>query len=213
MADPIITDIFRFVAVRPAERVSPSRSALHFIEDQRLAPPDGPRLLKRLARELATPAQALERYRALDQTALAPLESAHDRLLAEYGAQPADEALPGFEQAGGADELLAGQKPQTLRELAFDLLYAAWMSGPDAGPRLQCPMDALRLLHFLQCYQDSQLTDVASARAALQAQPLVPPALAEFASPAAPPAETGRDAAEQDRQQAAVQALRPLFEE
>ncbi|PLR36013.1 hypothetical protein CYR32_09670 [Chimaeribacter coloradensis] len=213
MADPIITDIFRFVAVRPAERVSPSRSALHFIEDQRLAPPDGPRLLKRLARELATPAQALERYRALDQAALAPLESAHDRLLAEYGAQPADEALPGFEQAGGADELLAGQKPQTLRELAFDLLYAAWMSGPDAGPRLQCPMDALRLLHFLQCYQDGHLTDVASARAALQAQPLVPPALAEFASPAAPPAETGRDAAEQARQQAAVQALRPLFEE
>ena len=216
MADPIITDIFRFVAVRPAALVPSSLSALHFIDDERLAQPDGPRTLKLLARELATPAQALEKWAALDLAPLLPLERARDRLLAEYGAQPAADSLPGFEQAGGADELLAGQKPQPLRELAFDALYAAWMSGPDAGPRLQCPMDALRLLHFLQCYQDEQLSDVQSARAALQAQPLVPPALAEFVSHAVPNAaldEAERAAAEQDRRRAAVQAIRPLFEE
>jgi hypothetical protein len=216
MADPIITDIFRFVAVRPAELLTPAHRAVHFIADQRLTEPEGPRHLKLLARELATPAQALAWLARLDSRPLPPLETARDRLLAEYAALPDAEPLPGFAQAGGADDLLAGQKPQGLRDLAFDALYAAWMSGPDAGPRLQQPMDALRLLHFLQSYQDGLLTDVASARAALQAQPLVPPALAEFVSPPGKEetlAAAEQAATEQDRQRAAVQALRPLFEE
>ncbi|MDV5142137.1 hypothetical protein [Chimaeribacter arupi] len=216
MADPIITDIFRFVAVRPAELLTPARRALHFIADLRLTEPEGQRYLKVLARELATPAQALAWSAQQDRRPLPPLEAARDRLLAEYAALPATDTLPGFAEAGGAEALLDGQKPQTLRELAFDALYAAWMSGPDAGPRLQQPMDALRLLHFLQCYQDGLLTDVQSASAALQAQPLVPPALAEFvAAPGKDQALAAAEqaAAERDQHHAAVQALRPLFEE
>ncbi|PLR31639.1 hypothetical protein CYR55_20125 [Chimaeribacter californicus] len=217
MADPIISDIFKFVAVRPAELITPARSALHFIEDERLTQPDGQRQLKLLARELATPAQALAHFAQIDLTPLYPLEKARDRLLAEYQAQPATDPLPDFDQAGGSADLLDGQKPDTLRTLAFDALYSAWMSGPDAGPRLQVPIEALRLLHFLQRYQEALLADVTSARDALLAQPLIPPGLTQF-SAAAPAKEAElaaaeRAAAEQDRRLAAVQALRPLFEE
>lgn len=210
MADPIISDIFKFVAVRPADLITPPRSARHFIDDARTRTDEGQRHLKVLARTLASPQRAREFLQQADRAALVPLEEGRDRLLADYRAQPASDPLPSFEQAGGAEELLGGQKPEVLAGQAFDLLYAAWLAGADTGRQMATPTAALQLLHFLQRYQAQQLPDVQAAREALLARPLIYAGLHEFITPpptaAAPPTAPSPLSQEKTR-------LRPLFEE
>lgn len=212
MADPIITDIFKFVAVRPADLITDAQSNLHFISDKRLESEEGKRGLNLLSRKLATPEQALALYNDADPTPLRPLSDLYHSLLAYYRARPASEA-PGDLADNAA--LLKQVKAEQLAAEAFDLLYAAWMSGPDAGRRLPLAMDALRLLHFWDLYQQNLLADSASARAALLAKPLIPPALSAFTPRATPPERPEDRQRLATTQQAAAETerLRPLFEE
>ncbi|WP_342755260.1 hypothetical protein AAGQ96_08440 [Pantoea sp. MBD-2R] len=219
MTDPVITDVFKFVAVRPADLITDAQTDLHFIHDTRLNTSFGERTLNGLARKLATPAQALAFYQAGDIKALQPLSDRRDEMLAAYRARPAEEPLPPQEGDTDAPPTTDDKPDKDIEEQsanAFDLLYAAWMSGPDAGKRLPIAMDALRLLHYLRLRQQDKLPDVASARAALQASPLIPPGLSAFT----PASETTNHHAAEERKLAAEQQasaeqarLRPLFEE
>jgi hypothetical protein len=66
MAETITTDLFKFVAIRPAQRVTEKETRRTIIRDERKANPDGAHMLALLAHKLAPPGAALARWREFD---------------------------------------------------------------------------------------------------------------------------------------------------
>jgi hypothetical protein len=86
MTDLVTTDVFKFVAVRPPQRVSDKETSHTIIRDARASDPAGVRTLAAFAGDLARPEAALARWRELDTSALTLLFEAHRVLLTGYEA-------------------------------------------------------------------------------------------------------------------------------
>jgi hypothetical protein len=176
----ITTDLLKFVTLRPAQLASAHDAKLSIVRDPRAAAPESiQRLPIRLGpRESKT---ALARWLELDLSALEPLARGQRELVRQYEALDAERATPPaaqlIEAARLADLKLAEQSK--LFSKAWDALYAAHATGPDAGPRLEIPMAALRVLHFLATVVAEPSPAPATALAVLTARPAIAPALDE----------------------------------
>ena len=81
MAAPLMTDVFKFLAVRPAQRVSSDRRADGFVRDNRVDSAAGLRAIAALADRLSHPQEARARWEALDLSPLDPLATGYVRLV------------------------------------------------------------------------------------------------------------------------------------
>lgn len=197
MGETIMTDLFKFVAIRPAQRVTEKETRRTIIRDERKANPDGAQTLALLARKLAPPGAALARWREFDLSALEPLADGYRALVRHYEQMDTGEDPPDgrglLTEVGVA--LPRDERYMQLRGFAWDALYTADRTGPDAGPRLETPMAALRVLHFAQLLGEEAHPTRASALEALRATPAIPTAFHDaLPVPATPPQGSGRDA-------------------
>jgi hypothetical protein len=198
MSSPITTDVFKFLSVRPAQASSQETEGLGFVRDPRTSTADGRKQLTRSARALAASGAALQRWAELDLEPLAALADAHRKLIGQYfPSQQEEAATPPTADAAlrQADFKPLNQKAadQRFRD-AFDALYIAYLTGPDAGPRLEVPIAALRALHFSRLSADGALSAPSAVAAALYATPLIPPDIlqeANVAPAAVRPKESG----------------------
>src|SRR5689334_22353947 len=65
MADPTVTDVFKFVAVRPPQPGPEATGGIYLVHDPRAKTAEGKAELTRLTRSAARPGQALDHYRKL----------------------------------------------------------------------------------------------------------------------------------------------------
>jgi hypothetical protein len=176
MADPVRTDLFKFVAVRPAERVRQKHIRDTIIHDPRGTTQDGIQLLRRLARELQSSGAALRKWQELELGRLERVGLAHREMVREYEAIKPDEEVPSgrdvLEKFGALEATEADQTG--LLELAWDALYTADRTGPDAGIRLEVPIAALRVIHFTQLLDDEPEPASTAALRILRATPAIP---------------------------------------
>jgi hypothetical protein len=192
MTDLVTTDVFKFVAVRPPQRVSDKETSHTIIRDARASDPAGVRTLAAFAGDLARPEAALARWRELDTSALTLLFEAHRVLLTGYEALREKDAPPDARdllQKAGAAKVVADPK---VLNLAWEALYVADSTGPDAGPRLETPIAALRVLHFAELAREQKNPSRSAALDALLATPALPRSFHEArVPPAAAPVAGG----------------------
>lgn len=192
MATPLLTDVFKFVAVRPAQLVPDSDTTTTFIRDARAGTADGMKHLAELGRVLAQRDAALRRWKELDLGKIEPLAESYAKLVRGFETiAPGDPITDRDAALDAAGATIADGVAEELTKTAWDALYIAHATGADAGPRLEIPMAALRVLHFAAV--SAAAVGPADALAALHAKPLIPTVIVEFAEPgkpaAAPPAE------------------------
>jgi hypothetical protein len=130
-----------------------------------------------LGRELASVEGALGRWQHLERSVLTALADGHRTVIQEY------ESMKSSATAALGRDLLKSILPETTLEflvdphtleMSWDALYAADSTGPDAGPRLEEPMAALRLLHFVALLSEQPRPTGADALTALRALPALP---------------------------------------
>ncbi len=177
MSDPLVTDVFKFVAIRPPQSVAASDAQPGFISDARAATPDGQQQLRIIGRGLGNRDAALAAWNKLDLTPLQPLAAGQAALLAAYQGLAAD-AKPLDPAAALRSAGLKGDFSRLVAP-AWDALYIADATGGDAGVRLEIPTAALRALHFIA--RAGVITSTAEALTALQATPMIAPQLRDFA--------------------------------
>ena len=221
MTEKLITDIFKFVAVRPAQLIDEEQAASTFISDPRAGTADGDLQLEQIARPLKTTEGALQKWSQADFTALEPLVASYRALVRLYdrSALPglADDAAdmpepPSPAEAARDAEIagLAEDKIKSLSEQAFNALYIAYRTGPDAGSRLELATSALRALHFARGVANESIADADGASRVLSATPLVPtPLHRHFDGPAtlppAPPPAASRQSADAEKKRALLE--------
>ena len=150
MADPVTTDIFKFVAIRPPQLVPAQETQRTIIRDARAKDAIGRRTLASLANDVARPEAALVRWRELDLAPLAPLADSYRAIVQRYEKLGAADTPPDARQVlqdAGAIKSVADSR---ILHLAWDAIYIADSTGFDSGPRLEAPMAALRVLHFAE---------------------------------------------------------------
>ena len=181
MVEPVITDLFKFVAVRPAQRVTEKETRRTTIRDDRATDPDGVKQLARLARQLAGSGQAIERWDQFNLEALDLLAQGHRELVRRYENLDAEEDTPNAQELLDEIGISVAQNRQDPRVLhtAFDALYTAERTGADAGLRLETPMAALRVLHFAELLSEDPKPTRSAALEALTATPVIPIAFYE----------------------------------
>ena len=203
MAAPLMTDVFKFLAVRPAQRVSSDRRADGFVRDNRVDSAAGLRAIAALADRLSHPQEARARWEALDLSPLDPLATGYVRLVEAYGsAAPEDEpdAAAVVETAGLTDTLAAD--PARTRELAWEALYAAHATGPSAGALLDTPLAVLRLRHFADALADAATLSRQRAMTRLMATVVIPNAFHDAFRP-------GREEPRPDHEASPVRRTEP----
>lgn len=178
MADPTVIDVFKFVAVRPPQRVAEEDTQTIFIRDARAETPDGNRHLAELGRGLAKREAALRRWKAIDLSRLQPLADAHSKLVRRYALLGSNDPVPDVTTALSEIGITIDSQDQTkLTEAAWDALYTAYATGTDAGARLETPTAALRVLHVAAL--GGSPSSAADALGALRAKPLIPSAVVD----------------------------------
>lgn len=193
MATPIVTDVFKFVAVRPVQLKTDEQTSALFIRDARILTSDGKQQLTRLARSLAQKESAVQQFAAADLSPIEMLADRHAALTQEIAVGTNVELLnPGDLLARVQSKLPAPNRIQQATEFAWDILYTAYATGPDAGPRLDGPTAALRLLHFATLMGEGAIAGGREAAAALSAKPLIPSEIANsLVTDSKPKASTG----------------------
>lgn len=149
---PVITDVFKFLAVRPAQRVTEKETAQTMIRDKRAATPAGAREIAVLARQLSVADTVLAHWNQLDLPALGFLADGYRELLRSYESLKPDDNVPLAKtllKDAGLTAVKDGTDPK-LTNLAWEALYTAHATGRHAGERLETPLAALRVLHFAQ---------------------------------------------------------------
>lgn len=181
-------DVFKFVALRPAQLASERVTALSTMRDERTASEEGRRALAQEVRAARNegPDEVRERERALKRLAAAASEAT--RRMAE--AAPSDDPLSFL---ADGDEL-SDERAEALWATAWAALYAAYGSGPDAAARLEAPTAALRWLHARRLAAAGRIETIEQLATALSATPLVIP-LDAGPAPAAPRPEADRERA------------------
>lgn len=198
MNTPVVPDVFKFLAVRPAQRVSEKQSAQTIIRDKRAASADGKHELALLARTLSASGAAMAHWKELDLSLIEPLADGYRELVLGYERIGVDEDAPDAKSLlkdAGLATVKDGRDPK-LHSVAWLALYTAHATGTDAGPRLETPMAALRVLHFAQTLTDISRPPAAIALALLRATVAIPaafqdaviaPSLPSLPSPPAQP--------------------------
>ena len=170
------TQILKFLADGAPERVLGGALSDRFIRDPRSSTRAGRDDLTDLARRLAVEAEAVQAWRQLDLSAVDEVAAARRRLLDAYAAagEPGD----------GRSAAVAAGVPQRALDLddrllgeVWDALYTAFMTGSGAGPRLDAPVQALRVLHFVASLADEPQPAPARVVELLAITPVVPTVL------------------------------------
>ncbi len=183
MADALITvNVFKFVALRPSQLVDAGTSAVSQIRDARarndetLKPVVGD--IDRMKAGGGHPDQLLPQPGVLTE-----LSEAVASALRQLAALDQDEEdfdpkawLKGIYdlRAGGG----RGADDAALLDRVWNAVYLAYVSGPDAGARLEVPLAALRWLHASALGGKKEIETPAELRTALTATPLIPHAVA-----------------------------------
>jgi len=175
---PVVTDVFKFLAVRPAQRVTEKETAHTIIRDKTATTPEGKRQLAILARTLSAPGAALARWQELDLSSIEPLAEGYRELTRSYERIGPDEDPPEGKtllKDAGLANMNDGQDVK-LSNTAWEALYTAHVTGTGAGPLLETPMAALRLLHFVQTLANVPNPSPMTALGALRATVVIPTA-------------------------------------
>ena len=188
MATAESTHVFKFVAVRSVQLATEDEARLSAIRDDRTATSAGLEKLLANLRKTTSPETALRAWSALDLSPLKPLATGWRELRSSYAGlaegTPAPKGADAVKAAGLPGGLAADV--DRLTKMAWDSLYVAHASGPDAGARLETPMAALRVLHFVALLGDDPAPPAATALTALRAIPAIAPAVDAVLRPAAP---------------------------
>lgn len=171
MNTPVVIDVFKFVAVRPPQRVSAADMITTVIRDARAATQTGARSIAALASKLAQPGAAIAHWRELDLAALERLADGYSELSRRYEAlDPAVSPPDAKALLKQSDLSIAkdGADPD-LNGAAWNALYTAHAIGNTAGAFLETPMAALRVLHFARIVSKEPHPTRALALDALQA--------------------------------------------
>jgi len=182
---PVITDVFKFVAIRPAQRVTEKDTSRTIIRDKRAATANGKVEIASTARRLSQSGAALAQGHEPDLTAIAPFADAYVELIRAYervGPKDDPPDAKALLRDAGAGSVKDGNDPQLLN-LAWAALYKAHASGNDAGPRLEAPMAALRIIHFAQTLAQKPRPTPAEAFELLRATVAIPEAFGEAFRP------------------------------
>ncbi len=174
MTAPVANDVFKFLALRPPQRVSVEETRWTIIRDPRVSEPDGPLELASMARGLARPEDARARWLEMDRSQLAALVDAYPPLVRRFEKlKTTDPTIDGrkiLHEAGLSKRL---DDPRVSR-LAWEALYVADSTGADAGPRLEGPMAALRVLNLAALVEQQASLTRGTALEALRATPAIP---------------------------------------
>lgn len=219
MNSPVVTDVFKFLAVRPAQRVSEKETAQTIIRDKRATTADGRQELAILARTLSSSRAAMAHWKELDLSLLEPLADGYRQILHSYEHLDVDDNLPDAKsllKEAGLATVKDGRDPK-LNRAAWLALYTAHATGSDAGPRLETPMAALRVLHFAQALADVSPPSASTALGLLRATVVIPASFQDAiiaplspSTPAHPPLDAALDsrlALDATRRSAQVRAL------
>ncbi|MEU7820896.1 hypothetical protein [Catellatospora sp. NPDC049133] len=168
------TQVFKFLALRAPERPLGGTPPDRFIRDPRSLSREGRGRLTELAQRLAVEPEAVQAWRQLDLSAVDEVAAARPRLLDAYRAASGD---PGdgvaAARAAGVPQPALDREERLLGEV-WDAVHTAYMTGSGAGPRLDAPVQALRVLHFVASLASEPRPTPARAVALLEATPLVP---------------------------------------
>jgi hypothetical protein len=174
---PVVTDVFKFLAVRPAQRVTDKETELTVIRDARAGTPLGDRELVAVGRSMSPPGAALAQWDKLDLSALEPLAQGHRELKRKYEQadpqKPPPDPKAALKEAGLA-HVKDGSDPKLIGK-SWEALYTAHATGADAGPRVETAMAALRVLHFAQTLAKQPSPSTSAALQALNATVAVAP--------------------------------------
>jgi hypothetical protein len=165
------TDVFKFVSVRPVQLATEAETNEGIIRDERVNSPGEMRKLTAFLHTIDSPGAAQQYREGLKLEGPAALSAGTRKLTERYrelgtAQPPSGKKLLGELGLGKIDE--AGS-----REEAWNALYAAHAIGPDAGPQLEVPIGALRLLHYAEALVDEPTPSVDAALARLAAQPAI----------------------------------------
>jgi hypothetical protein len=181
------TEVFRFLAVRPAQLVSREETQRTVIRDERASTVHGKAQLARLARELSVPGKALADWKSLDLGEIEVLADKYYDLVRRYEGIPVGDDLPdGVSLLSDVElsDLGVAVSDQRLVQFTWDSLYTAYATGRDAGQRLEAPTSALRVLHFASILGTDAQPTLPEARRILHAVPAIPTAFHDGFSPA-----------------------------
>ena len=189
MSTPVVTDVFKFLAIRAVQRVTEKETARTFVRDPRAATAAGTQGLKVLAQKLAQPNDvALESWQKLDLSLITPLAEGYRELTRLYEhvspGEDVPEAMTLMAEAGLAN--VGDGRSTKLTQAAWEALYTAHATGPGAGPLLETPMAALRVLHFAQSLRDDPRPSPSAALEALRATVAIPAAFDDAFHPPSP---------------------------
>lgn len=181
MAEANITDLFKFVAVRPVQHVTEKETQRTTIRDARATNADGVNQLVRLARGLSDSSQALAHWGELNLEALNPLAEGYRELVRRYEELGTEEDAPNVRELliESGISVAPNRRDKRILNSAFDALYTAERTGADAGLRLETPMAALRVLHFAELVSENLNPSRDEALEALSATPVIPTAFYE----------------------------------
>lgn len=190
MSTPVVTDVFKFLAVRPAQRVTERETTRTVTRDRRAKTRGGMRDFVLLTRRIAQPEAALMHWQTLDLSSIEDLAAAHHAITRSYERLVLDEVPPdaaALLNEQGLSIAATGDDPQ-LSSGAWEALYTAYAIGHDAGSRLEAPMAALRLIHFAQTFADDHHPTPTTALEVLRATVAIPAAFNDAFQPTSPPA-------------------------
>jgi hypothetical protein len=157
------------------QRVTEKETQKTTIRDPRATNTNGTPQLVAMAESLADPIQAIEYWNGYNMDALHPLAEGYRKLVAHYEKLGSEDTVPN--PINLLNELgipfVLNQWDKQLSDLAFNALYIAERTGSDAGLRLELPIAALRVLHFVELLSDNPLPSRAMALEALYATPVI----------------------------------------
>ena len=178
MATPMVSDVFKFLAIRPPQPVTEQQATRTFVRDGRATTQAGVQELKRIARKLLQPEAALAAWAQLDLASLNLLADGYQQLTTLYRSLDASADAPTassqLTKAGVTN--VNGKTGPAFLSAAWEALYTAHATGNGAGSLNDRPMAALRLLHFVDVTKTEPRPDRAAALAILNATVVVPTA-------------------------------------
>jgi hypothetical protein len=179
------TDVFKFVSVRPVQLATEAETSEGVIRDERITSPGELRKLLALVHTIDSPEAAQQYREGLKLEGLAAIAGGARKLTERYRGL-GSEAPPGGKKL--ISELGLGKIGDTgSREEAWNALYAGHAVGPDAGPLLEIPTAALRLLHYAASLAVEPAPSVDVALRLLSARPVIALQLDTVLRPAGKP--------------------------
>jgi hypothetical protein len=181
------TDVFKFVSVRPVQLATEAETNEGIIRDPRVGSAGELRKLTAFLHTIDSPGAAQQYREGLKLEGLAALAEGARKLTERYRGLGTEDPPSGKKVLG---ELGLGKIDEAgSRDEAWNALYAAHAAGPDAGPQLEVPTGALRLLQYAAALADEPTPSTDAALARLAAQPAIALEVDALLRPAGKPTE------------------------